>query len=273
MPVHSTDSWNIDYIEAGIGDPVILIHSSVSGNQQWRSLTEVLKDRYRVLAVNLFGYGDTTPWPGNAAQTLADHADLALALCCNSRDHMFIVGHSFGGSVALNAALRLGHRVAGLVLFEPNPFYLLSQHKRQAAYEEAKALRDHVKQYGAVGDWNKVAERFADYWLGEGTWERMPAKRRSAFLEAMPPNFHEWDAVINETTTIDTWASLKAKTLVVYAAETKRPIREIVELFIDACPHWSFKEVAGGGHMAPLFQPELVNPIIAEFLNSIEASS
>jgi pimeloyl-ACP methyl ester carboxylesterase len=273
MPVLSTGSWNIDYVDSGTGSPVVLIHSSVSGNQQWRSLAGALKDRHRVLAVNLFGYGDTSPWPENAVQTLADHADLVLALCSNSSGHVFLVGHSFGGSVALKAALRLGHKVAGLVLLEPNPFYLLSQHKRQAAYEEAKALRDHVKQYGAVGDWQKVAERFADYWIGEGTWESMPAKRRSAFVEAMPPNFHEWDAVMNETTTIDTWASLKAKTLVVYAAETKRPIREIVELFIGACPHWCFKQLAGGGHMAPLFQPELVNPIVTEFLNSIETSS
>jgi pimeloyl-ACP methyl ester carboxylesterase len=273
MPVLSKGGWNIDYVEAGTGSPVILIHSSVSGNQQWRSLGEALKDRHRVLAVNLFGYGDTTPWPENAVQTLADHADLVLALCSNSRGPVFIVGHSFGGSVALKAALRLGHKVAGLVLLEPNPFYLLSQHKRQAAYEEIKALRDHAKQYGAVGDWQKVAERFADYWVCEGTWESMPAKRRSAFLLATPPVFHEWDAAMNETTTIDTWASLKAKTLVVYAADTKRPIREIVELFVDDCPNWSFKEVAEGGHMAPLFQPELVNPIVTEFLNSIDTSS
>jgi len=273
MPVLSTDGWNIDYVEVGTGSPVVLIHSSVSGNQQWRLLAEALKDRYRVLAVNLFGYGDTTPWPENAVQTLADHADLVLALCGNSMGPVFIVGHSFGGSVALKAALRLGHKVAGLVLLEPNPFYLLSQHKRQAAFKEIKALRDHVTQYGAAGDWQKVAEHFEDYWVNEGAWESMPAKRRSAFLKSMPPVFHEWDAAMNETTTIDTWASLKAKTLVVYAADTKRPIREIVELFVDACPHWSFKEVAEGGHMAPLFQPESVNPIVTDFLNSIDTSS
>jgi pimeloyl-ACP methyl ester carboxylesterase len=234
MPVLSTNDWNIDYVEAGTGSPVILIHSSVSGNQQWRSLTEALKGNHRVLAVNLFGYGDTTPWPENAVQTLDDHADLVLALC-SKWDHVSLVGHSFGGSVALKAALQLGHKVPSLVLLDPNPFYLLSQHKRQAAYDEAKALCDHIKQYGAAGDWHKVAERFADYWIREGTWESMPANRRAAYLEAMPPNFHEWDAVMNETTTIDTWASLKAKTLVVYGAKTKRPIREIVELLIEAC--------------------------------------
>jgi pimeloyl-ACP methyl ester carboxylesterase len=273
MPVLSTDGWNIDYVEMGTGCPVLLIHSSVSGNQQWRSLAEALKDRYRVLAVNLFGYGDTTPWPENAVQTLADHADLVLSLCSNSMGPVFIVGHSFGGSVALKAALRLGHQVAGLVLLEPNPFYLLSQHKRQVAYKEVKALRNHVKQYGSVGDWQKVAKRFADYWVSEGTWQSMPEKRRSAFLESMPPVFHEWDAAMNETTKIDTWASIKAKTLVVYAADTKLPLREIVELFIDACPHWFFTEISKGGHMAPLFHPELVNPIVTEFLDSIDNSS
>ena len=134
-------------------------------------------------------------------------------------------------------------------------------------------MRDHVKKYGAAGDWYKVAQRFADYWVGDGTWDSMSQKRRSAFLEAIPPNFYEWDGVMNETTTIDTWAALTEKTLVVYAADTKRPIREIVELFVEACPHWMFKEIPEGGHMAPLFQPNIVNPIIREFLDSIEASS
>ena len=270
MPVLSTNDWNIDYVEVGTGNPVVLIHSSVSGARQWRSLSEVLKDSHRVFAINLFGYGNTTPWPENKVQTLADHADLVLALCSKLRGQVFLVGHSFGGSVALKAALRLGRKVAGLVLLEPNPFYLLSQHKRQAAFDEAKALRDHIKQYGATSDWYTVAKRFADYFIGDGAWEAMPAKRQSAYLEAMPPNFHEWDAVINETMAIDTWASIKAKTLVVYAADTKRPLREIVELFIDACPHWFFTEISKGGHMAPLFHPELVNPIVTEFLNSIE---
>jgi pimeloyl-ACP methyl ester carboxylesterase len=127
MPMLSTDDWNIDYVEVGTGSPVVLIHSSVSGNQQWRSLGEALKDRHRVLAVNLFGYGDTTPWPENAVQTLADHTDLVLALCSNSRGPVFIVGHSFGGSVALKAVLRLGHKVAGLVLFGRNSFLRIGE--------------------------------------------------------------------------------------------------------------------------------------------------
>lgn len=60
MPVQSNGSVMLDYTEDGAGETVVLIHSSVSGNRQWRALVDALKARFRVLAINLFGYGETT---------------------------------------------------------------------------------------------------------------------------------------------------------------------------------------------------------------------
>lgn len=268
MPVLSKGKLKIDYADDGRGQPVILIHSSVSANRQWRALTEALKDRYRVLAVNLFGYGETTTWPGDAPQSLYAQAQLVLALCEELASPVHLVGHSFGGSVALKAALRLGARVGSLILLEPNPFYLLRQGGRTAAFLESRGLRDHVKCFGSLGDWPKVAEFFADYWLGDGSWNTMPDKRRAAFAESVPPNFYEWDAVMEEETTIEEWKALSARTLVVSDKATRLPIREIVDIFATACPHWSFRSITEGGHMAPLTRPELINPIVREFLDA-----
>lgn len=268
MPVLAKGRLRIDHTDDGAGQPVVLIHSSVSANRQWRALTEALKDRYRVLALNLYGYGETTPWPGSAPQSLYAQAQLVLALCEALRAPVHLVGHSFGGSVALKAAALLGSRVGSLILLEPNPFYLLKQDGRTEAFLEARSLRDHVKCYGALGDWPKVAERFADYWLGDGSWSAMPEKRRGAFAESLPPNFHEWDAVMDEKTTIGEWCKLEARTLVVSDAATRLPIREIVALFASACPHWSYHTLPEGGHMAPLTRPELVNPVVRRFLDS-----
>lgn len=61
MPVLIKGNLMIDYTDGGQGQPGVLIHSAVSANRQWRELTETLKDRYRVLAINLFGYGKTMP--------------------------------------------------------------------------------------------------------------------------------------------------------------------------------------------------------------------
>jgi len=60
MPILSRVNLKIDHTDDGAGPPVVLIHSSASTNRQWRVLSDALKDRYRVLAVNLYGYGETT---------------------------------------------------------------------------------------------------------------------------------------------------------------------------------------------------------------------
>jgi pimeloyl-ACP methyl ester carboxylesterase len=73
---------------------------------------------------------------------------------------------------------------------------------------------------------------------------------------------------MGEETTLAQWKSIVARTLVMSDPDTRRPIREIVELFASACPHWRFHAMAGGGHMAPLTRPELVNPVVRQFLDA-----
>jgi pimeloyl-ACP methyl ester carboxylesterase len=268
VPVLSRAGLRIDYADEGQGRPIVLIHSSVSGNRQWRALTDALGDRYRVLAVNLYGYGETTSWPGVEAQSLDAQARLIGAVCDELDGPVGVVGHSFGGSVALKAALQLGGRVSSLVLLEPNPFHLLKQEGRHAAWRETQGLREYVTGRIAADDWPGASRRFADYWLGEGTWDAMPERRRAAFAEALAPNPYEWEAVMNEQTAVERYAGVAARTLVVSDRATRRPIREIVEILALGCPAWSFRFLEEGGHMAPLTRPELVNPIVAEFLDA-----
>ena len=72
---------------------------------------------------------------------------------------------------------------------------------------------------------------------------------------------------MGEHATIDAWGGSPAKTLVVSDVATRRPIREIVDLFAAACPHWSYRTIAEVGHMAPPTRPALTNPIVCEFLD------
>ncbi len=259
----------VDFIEAGSGPLVVLLHSSVAGARQWRRLVDDLKPDFHVRAVNLFGYGKTPPWLGATPQSLEDQVDLVEAALPASAGAVSLVGHSFGGAVAMKLAARTPGRIARLALLEPNPFYLLRQAGRADAFAEAMALRNVIKTRGALGDWAAAAEQFADYWGGAGSWETMSAERRSAFAEALKPNFHEWDAVMDETTPLEEWVRLLPDaTLVVSDPMTVFPIREITALLRGACPKWTFQEIAGGGHMAPLTRPEMVNPLVRAFLHS-----
>lgn len=177
----------VDFLETGSGPVVMLVHSSVSGARQWRALMDDLKSHFHVRAVNLFGYGKTPSWPAEIRQSLADQARLVEAVLPAESDQICLVGHSFGGVVAMKVAARLSGRVAKLVLLEPIPFHLLAQAGRMDAFAEARNLCNVIKKYGAVDDWAVAAERFADYWTGAGTWRKMSLDRRFAFSEALKP--------------------------------------------------------------------------------------
>ena len=260
----------VDCIESGSGPVVMLVLPAVSGARQWGRLMTALQDGYHVIAVNLFGYGATPPWRENRPQTLDDHAGLVEAAVPDGATNIALVGHSIGGAIAMKVAQRQGARVRSLVLIEPNPFYLLKIHGRDEAFAESMELRNCVRESGATGDWSVAAEYFADYWVGPGHWAGMPEDRRKSFIQGLRQNFHEWDAVMDETTSLEEWRdSLPEQTLVLSARGTPRTISEIVELLAQTCPHWRYEEMAEGGHMAPLTRPDLVNPVVRAFLDEI----
>jgi pimeloyl-ACP methyl ester carboxylesterase len=171
----------------------------------------------------------------------------------------------------MKVAARLPARVARLVLLETNSFYLLAQAGRMDAFAEAMELRNYIKKFGALGKWATAAEKFADYWNGAGTWQKMSFDRRIVFSEALKPNFFEWDAVMNETTPAKQWAALlPERTLLVCDPGTVLPIREITAILRRSCRSWAYEELPGVGHMAPLTRPDLINPLVVSFLGARE---
>ena len=260
---------NVDFIEQGEGETVILLHSTAAGNKQWRKLIDTLSPKFRVVAPNLYGYGNTTAWSVTKTQTLADQAALIDQFVHNQND-ITIIGHSFGGSVAMMAALRHRDRVRRLILIEPNPFYLLAEQSQSAGYREAANLCNVIKQNGDLGSWEIAAEYFADYWNGEGSWHAMDELRQTKFVAALKPNYHEWDCVMNENTSINTWeAKLPKNTSLLFSENTVTSILELQALFQSNIPQWQYHKYVEGGHMAPLTHPHIINPLIEEILTSV----
>lgn len=144
----------------------------------------------------------------------------------------------------MKAAARLQGRVTKLVLLEPNTVSLLAQAGNVDAFAELKEQRDCIKHFGARGEWSTVAQKFTDYWVGAGSWQKMPPERREAFIKALKPNFFEWDALMNETTSAMQWAKmLPRETLLLYDPSTVLPLRMIGSILRCACPEWHYNEV------------------------------
>lgn len=256
-----------DYSDDGTGDAVILIHGGASNNRQWKTLIDDLKRQFRVIAPNMHGVGTTPAWQGPNSYSLADAAALIERLCESIAGNVSLVGHSVGGAWAMQAAAQLGPRVDKLVLVEAAPYDLLRQAGCDFWYREAKALYEFVCEGSERGEWAAIAERFLNAFVGKGAWEKLSDERRARAAQLMQQNRTEWDSLMNDRTTLAEWgARLPDRTLFISAADTWPPLHELTNLFIKRCPHWTFVQVPEGGHMAALYRPDLVNPIIVEFL-------
>ena len=105
----------------------IALHCSGAGASQWCYLADALGSRYEVLAPEHYGCESSGPWTGEHAFTLADEAARAIALIDKSEEKVHLVGHSYGGGVALHVALARPDRIASMALYEPSAFHLLRQ--------------------------------------------------------------------------------------------------------------------------------------------------
>jgi pimeloyl-ACP methyl ester carboxylesterase len=101
--------------EGGEGDPVALLHGLGGSAANWALVAEGLVPAHRVLALDLPGHGGSDPLPRGAG--VGDYADAAAAaLAARVQAPVLVLGHSFGGQVALRLAERHPELVRGLLL-------------------------------------------------------------------------------------------------------------------------------------------------------------
>ena len=108
-----------NYLDAGEGPPVVLVHGSgpgVTAYANWRLVIPALSDRFRVIAPDMVGFGFSER-PDGADYSVQTWADQVVGLLdALGLDKASIVGNSFGGAIALRMASQHPERVDKLVL-------------------------------------------------------------------------------------------------------------------------------------------------------------
>lgn len=256
--------------EAGTGPGVVCFHANASSSTQWRELMELLAPRCHVLATDGYGAGKSPPWPADRIVTLDDEVDLAEPVLARAGAPRVLIGHSYGGAVALIAAMRHPERVRAMVLYEPTLFALLDAETpppneadgiRATVAAAARALDAH--------DMNAAAEYFIDYWMGAGVWQRMSEQRKPAIATAMT-NVRGWaHALLSEPTPLTAFASLNMPVLYLTGQHSPASSLGVAHLLTGILPNVEWVALAGLGHMGPITHPQVVNPLIETFLGRI----
>jgi pimeloyl-ACP methyl ester carboxylesterase len=111
---------SLHYQQAGSGPDVVLVHAATANLAVWLfiNLVDTLARDYHVTAYDLRGHGlsEATPSGYTSAEMAEDFRQLHDALGLGPA---YLVGHSFGGVIALHAALLFPEKVAGVILSDP----------------------------------------------------------------------------------------------------------------------------------------------------------
>jgi pimeloyl-ACP methyl ester carboxylesterase len=256
--------------EAGSGPGVICLHSNASTSGQWRALIERLAPRFHAMAIDSYGAGKSPEWPLPRPLTLADEAALLDPLLSRVSGPLAMVGHSYGGAIALIAALAHRQRVRALVVYEPTLFALIEA--QRPAPNEADGIRDAVHVGAAAvdaGDTDRAARAFIDYWMGEGTWDATPPSRKPPIAASMV-HLRRWaHALFAERTPLADFARLDMPVLYLCGKQTRVSARGVMRALLPVLPHARVQEFDGVGHMGPITHPEPINAAIERFLDDV----
>ncbi len=159
--------------------PVVLLHATLSASVQLAGLGRLLAARGPVFALDRRGSGESAVLPPQPLDVGVHVADAAALLDAEGLSAAILVGHSFGGIVALEAAARIPERVIAVVAWEP-PYEPLADEETRAAFAAVAAATAHA--HAARGA-PAAAAAFLDGVAGEGAWQALSARAR-AFMAA-----------------------------------------------------------------------------------------
>jgi pimeloyl-ACP methyl ester carboxylesterase len=257
--------------EAGAGPGVVCLHANASTSGQWRALLDCLAPKFRVLAPDSYGSGRSPDWPSDDVISLGDEVELIEPVLERAGSPLALVGHSYGAAVALVAALRNPGRVRAMALYEPTLFGLIDAAAPRP--NDAEGIRSGVADAGAAldaGDRNAAAERFIDYWMGEGSWKRTPEQRKAPIADSVR-NIRRWaHALFTEPTPSAAFRSLDVPVLYMIGRRSTASAHGVARILVNTLPRVEVVEFEELGHMGPATHPERVNEVIKRFLERHE---
>jgi pimeloyl-ACP methyl ester carboxylesterase len=256
------------YETSGKGTPVVLIHGSMTSKSYWRPLADDLSAHYAVMAVDLSGYGET-PFPQNPeSHRLEDEVETIRRVFSEVKGFdapLHIVAHSYGGAVALCHACRYPGEIASLILFEPMPMHLLIELNQHRHFSDGQQLIDRIATLVAEQTPQAAAKAFVDYFSGDGTYSMLPSSTQKNLSRYVHKMLVDHRAAVHSDLRMADYSRLTCPISLITGRSSRRVTLAVSSLLVDNMPSIHWVEVPGD-HMAPVSNPQVVNPLIVECL-------
>ena len=250
--------------------PVVMLHGVTGHARSWDDEGAALAARYRVLALDQRGHGDSDP-PADADYTIASlTGDLAAFVDALGLATFAVVGLSLGGRVGIQYAGTHPARVTRLVVIDIGPEIAPAGRTRvggvMAMAPERFATVDEALAYARANN-----PRYADAMLRHRTEHALRRLPAGGFTWKYDRGLRQLVRSGRWSDPIDLWPAWRAltcPTLLVRGGESDILSAAIAKTMVEAQPNTRYVEIPGAGHTVPGDQPEAFLKLLREFFDA-----
>jgi 2-hydroxy-6-oxonona-2,4-dienedioate hydrolase/2-succinyl-6-hydroxy-2,4-cyclohexadiene-1-carboxylate synthase len=266
MPKAFVSGINIHYVQTGKGPHLVLIHGIASNLGQWHpSILSALVEDFRVTMYDLrgHGYSDMPPRGYTADHMVGDFTGLMDYL---GIERASILGHSYGGVVALCYAVLHPECVDKLIIADTGVPFLEPREGRDVAFA---GWREALRRKGIevpddkaedmvylIGQTLKLRGR---YWRGMGVRRTLARLSRFSNTTSFGKEYRE-----NLGLTLEMIRQIQTPVLLIYG--DRSPLQASFQALRENLPNCQTATIADGGHFYPLEHPETFVRHIKGFL-------
>jgi pimeloyl-ACP methyl ester carboxylesterase len=255
--VTSNDGTKLGYFIEGQGASIVIVHGGSQRASDWARAASYLLDRFTVVRVDRSLYAKTRPL---ALHSLEREVDDLGAVLAQMETPVVLVGHSTGGVVALESALRFRAKLAGLLLYEPpvsddapacgEP--LIRAEAAIARGDHSAALAIFLKEIVQFSPWRVWRVRHTPF-----AWRH--------WCKLAPEQIADCRAIEFLGIGLERYRAMDVPTFLLGGASSPAHLRHRLHSLSNALPRSRTTIVPGWGHTANLRSPEKLAKIVAEF--------
>ncbi|MBW8640509.1 alpha/beta hydrolase [Hoeflea sp. WL0058] len=253
---------------------VVALHSSASSGAQWRTLAVDCAGQMEVIAPDLPGYGQASLTRDISQKGVAAAAAPVIELIERNGKPVHLVGHSNGAGVALKIAMVRPDLVKSLALYEPATFHFLNHGCSidRALFRQISRLAGLVSVSLAFGNPDRGMRAFINFWNGDGAWESLPDKSRNKFASQARSIIADFNGGFAESWSLKDLGAINLPTLMMSGGRSPDIAERVTSHITSAFRDVRTEAFPALGHMAPVFNPDVINPVILRHIARVEGA-
>lgn len=251
MPILKHNGGEIFYSVAGEGNPILFIHGFGLDSRMWDPQVKELTKNHKVITYDLRGFGNSSV-PRDKYSHIDDLNTLLEHLGVS---RVSLVGHSFGGEIALSYTLKYPDKI--------NKLFLIAS--SLSGYPFENILWEELMELGKKGDVNEVRKRLLNHDIFNSLNDKPEVKSK---VKNILEDYSCWHFLnkdlrkVEESDSMSRLDQMDVPVSIIVGEDDVKAQREIAEILDQRLPKSELHIIKNAGHMVNLEEPERVNSII-----------